>query len=703
MYMRSLILLAIMLLIPDIAFADDSMPTKLIHMIGPDMMAGSIPNTAIGAAMTVFLSMLEAYGSFIMCSHVVIGMISTAHEGKVLGSRWHQVWAPIRVVTGVGSLVPVAGGFCMAQLLLIQGAVLSSDAASKIWTAYVETVALGGTTSNTAVQPIGLPSPLGGIELLHQVLKFEVCQKIYMTNVQYDNNGFLAWLPGMPQGSMAPTLPPAAGTSMGQSILWQYGTQCGAIEIRATDTSQTVRSAQIFTPTAGMVQFMTDRQNAIGKLIEALRDSNIPNQIALSQQPGSGQTFPEHLIAPLKGIARQYESDMLAASQKFLVDYDKALRTKMVTASTSDGWMASGAYFPAVSQMSQQMGSLAGSIPEFVQPDVADHIWNSSLTRQIAKTLELTELRWKADSKVDVMTGAELAQFADERSNFITGQLSKILNPITEYLINTTNGDMTHELESRIEFGQRLLIIGEVLGGARLAIAWAAGNGAGQLSGAYAAYQSTSTISDLVLVSLLFTGGMNAYYLPQIPALSLIFGVVGWLCFLAEALVGVALLAVLMVKMDGQEFIDSAQRPGMMMILNVGLRAPLIIFGMIFGAYTLLPMSLYIVDWLFPMGWVSAQGGGLQFIVGVLVAIYVKSILHYQCFIRCCCLSYELPNRCISWLGQSETGRSEGSNVKELGGNAQSGTQTGVSKLVSTSTSVEKGLSASKFRNMPTP
>ena len=701
--MRCFILLAVMVLIPDLAFAEDSMPTKLIHMIGPDMMSGHIPNTAIGAAMTVFLSMLEAYGSFVMCSHVVIGMISTAHEGKVLGSRWHQVWAPIRVVTGVGSLVPVAGGFCMAQLLLIQGAVLSSDAASAIWTKYVETVALGGTTSNTAVQPIGLPSPLGGIELLHQVLKLEVCQKIYATNVQYENNGFLAWLPGMPQGSMVPTLPPAAGTSMGQSVLWQYGTQCGAIEIRATDTSKTVRSAQIFSPTPGMIQFMSDQQASIGKVIEGLRDSNIPNQIALSQQPGSGQTFPEHLIAPLKGIAQQYEAEMLAASQRFLVDYDKSLRSKMVTASTTDGWMAAGAYFPAVSQMSQQMGSLAGSKPEFTQPDVADHIWNSSLTRQIAKTLELTEARWQADSKIVTMTGAELAQFADERSNFITGQLSKILNPITEYLIHSSDGDMTRELESRIEFGQRLLVTAEVLAAARLAVAWAAGNGAGQLSGAWAVYQQTTTLSDLVLVSLLVSGGINAYLLPMQPQTSLIFGIVGWLAFLAESLVGIALLAVLMVKMDGQEFIDSAQRPGMMMILNVGLRAPLIIFGMIFGAYTLLPMSLYIVDWLFPMGWVSVQGGGLQFIVGVLVSIYVKTLLNYQCVIRCCCLSYELPNRCISWLGQSETGRSEGSNVKEMGGNAQSGTQTGVSKLVSTSTSVEKGLSASKFRNMPTP
>lgn len=693
MYIQYLLLLALMLLMPDLAFAEDSMPTKLIYMIGPDLSTGHILSSAKGAAMAVFLGILEAYAAFMICSHTIIGTINTAHEGKVLGSKWHQIWAPMRIITSVTTLVPVMGGYCLAQLALIQGAVASSDAASNIWTAYVETVMLG-TSDQSAIQPIGLPNPLRGLDLTFQILKFEVCQKIYMTNVEYDNNGFLAWLPGMPSGSMAGTLPPAAGVSMGQSILWQYGVQCGAMEIRAFDSSKTVRSAQIFTPTAGMIQFMTDRQNAIGKLVESVRDSNIASQIALSQQPGSGQTFPENLISSLKPIAQQYEAEMLVASQKFLVDYDKVLRTKVVSASAHDGWMAAGAYFPALSQASQQMSELAGSVPEFIQPDVADHVWNSSLTRQIAKILELTSMRWKSDSRVDTMTGAELAQFADERSSFISGQLSKILNPVTEYLIHIGDGDMSREMEARVEFGQRLLNTAEALVAARMAVSWAAGNGVGQASGAWAAYQSVAPISDFVLYSLIFNGILNSEYLPMVPQICFLMAVVGWLCFIAEALIGVTVLAAMFANMSGSEFIDSCQRPGMTMILNVGLRAILVVFGFILGPMTLVPIALYITDWLFPMAWISSQGGGIQFVIGLTCAVWIKSLVHYQVIMRGCCIIYELANKVISWIGSSEPGRSEGSNLKETTGNVQSGGSSSVSKLQSTSSNVEKGLSA---------
>src|SRR5690606_11913578 len=41
-----------------------------------------------------------------------------AYSGKVLGERYHQIWAPLRVVIGFGLLIPIAGGFSSVHYVL---------------------------------------------------------------------------------------------------------------------------------------------------------------------------------------------------------------------------------------------------------------------------------------------------------------------------------------------------------------------------------------------------------------------------------------------------------------------------------------------------------------------------------------------------------------------------------------------------------
>src|SRR3546814_5030900 len=72
--------------------------------------------------------------------HVVAGIVASASEGQVLGQKWHQIWAPVRVTMGVGMLAPVAGGYCAAQILVLYLMVWGGSIANIVWVPYIEAV-----------------------------------------------------------------------------------------------------------------------------------------------------------------------------------------------------------------------------------------------------------------------------------------------------------------------------------------------------------------------------------------------------------------------------------------------------------------------------------------------------------------------------------------------------------------------------------
>lgn len=92
----------------------------------------------LSAAFQAFNTTLLTVGAAMLGWHTFVGTVATAHEGKVLGQRWHTIWAPTRVTLGVGSLAPVANGFCAAQLLVLQLIVWGGGIANEVWKGYLE-------------------------------------------------------------------------------------------------------------------------------------------------------------------------------------------------------------------------------------------------------------------------------------------------------------------------------------------------------------------------------------------------------------------------------------------------------------------------------------------------------------------------------------------------------------------------------------
>jgi conjugal transfer/type IV secretion protein DotA/TraY len=75
--------------------------------------------TLFGQIFIVFNMIVFSVGLVWGSYGVVSSVVQTAHEGVVLGKRINPIWFPIRMATGIGGLVPVFGGFSLAQVFMI--------------------------------------------------------------------------------------------------------------------------------------------------------------------------------------------------------------------------------------------------------------------------------------------------------------------------------------------------------------------------------------------------------------------------------------------------------------------------------------------------------------------------------------------------------------------------------------------------------
>ncbi len=94
-----------------------------------------------------------------------------------------------------------------------------------------------------------------------------------------------------------------------------------------------------------------------------------------------------------------------------------------------------------------------------------------------------------------------------------------------------------------------------------------------------------SWLQPLVFVSsgFLFTAGvMLTFYVPLYPYLLFLFGVVGWLLYVIEAMVAAPLVAFGMSHPEGHDFMGRAEQ-ALMLVLGVFLRPTLMIIGYLVG------------------------------------------------------------------------------------------------------------------------
>lgn len=231
---------------PSTGFLDwvsGSIPTSDYSMIMLQRLVPSAFNIgasdilALADAMKIFNSGLLLLASLAVGWHLLQGLVSTAHDGKALGGRWHQIWAPARVVLGLGMLTPLASGFCLAQILVLQVAVWGVGFADQVWSEYSNSVSRGKVVSYNSI-PSSYDS-LRGIWLL-ETCRAEAREIALTNNFALEDVQAQSFFGSFLTHGTAPVLetPQRRVINAGQQreYIWSYGPFCGEVTFSVPTT-----------------------------------------------------------------------------------------------------------------------------------------------------------------------------------------------------------------------------------------------------------------------------------------------------------------------------------------------------------------------------------------------------------------------------------------------------------------------------------
>lgn len=650
-----------------------------------------------------FNSILLAFGAALLSWHTLMGIVNTAHEGKIMGQRWHQIWAPIRVVTGVTLLAPIKG-YCLIQMIAIVLLVSGYNMANGMWSTYISHVIEGKSIANASTPGFNI-----GVKTAQNFLQSEVCWQTANTLVK-NASRFSSDSDG--RGSLSPALPSTTGTPIqivnpnANSAItldgfvapsdpsnpdyietgagWDYGVGCGKLEIVSLKDSTNNGSARAAGQIEAFQAFDTRKNVALTKLVTSVRQSGLVENISSSVIPCSGTSCKKPDIAQTQAqwskvvaAGEQFNSDINTAGSALIKTLNQSGTTKFVQLSKDLGWASAGALnFSLVKLMTTGSSYILGSQPSFSPPKTNEFGREDSNNRKIveASLLKITNIIDKDPNyRVNNPSDGRIQQ-ADGGEGALHEIARKMTDGIVMKGVQTLSLDTVNPMSDIQGFGSRILMGAE--GGL---LVWATASGAAEagagsiitntFGGAFAKgfLGGLASLIAPVLISMFIFGIVETYILPMVPYFIWMYAVISCATLAVEIVIAAPLAAFLHIKADGQELINQEQRTIWVMMFNALMRPSLLLFGLVTSNILFGIMASY-VNQTVGIAMLASQGGSFIGLVGIIAMLGMVVYLHYQLATRCMELVHLVPSTVSRILGADEQDRGEKNHTQILGG-----------------------------------
>lgn len=659
----------------------------------------------LGAMMGTMNSILLGLGSFMMAFHTIVATVSTAHEGKVMGERWHTVWAPIRVVIGFGLLVPIKG-YCGIQFAVLMVIVMGYNMANAMWTSYVDK-ALSGEMASLAVTM----TPSLGLDLAHSIIASETCVSLIEAQElgirAARNAGGGRTLTPRSALTMNPSIarPPAQGVPAqgtdGQngSVVWNYGDVCGSIRTAADNpplntnsgvataigTGNAVRGGLAdMAVTAGnqaYVTFLRTRDREISALIEAVRTTGIAASVVSMTHPGNNANAGSETESPDQQIRQKY-GEIRQAAATFETNINTAARemVSVINAQGTDtfkqraaalGWASAGALNTTLLRASARASELTSAAAPRVSGPNLEAFTRLGVGR-------IPEVQQRMEAAMNVLRGIiqDLDQrgTASPRSTSIGADmqgrnlLAQLIKPITDGISRgVIDGlgrmDPVRPMSSIQNLGNNMLLVSQTAIGV-----WIAAKGAGGAAGGSAitntfgggflpgALEGIAPFFVMSIIPMLICGALHAYILPMLPFIMWTFAILAVVSLAAELVIAAPLAAFMHLRMDGNELINEPQKTIYTMTFNALLRPSLLLCGLVVANLTFAIMANYL-NKVFGVAVTNTNGDSIVGLVGVITMTILIFYLHYQLVVRSMQLISAVPATVSELIGARDQDR----------------------------------------------
>lgn len=510
--------------------------------------------SVIGKAYGSINAAFATAGAFALLFFIILGIVSSAYTGKVLGERYHQIWAPLRVVLGFGLLIPIAGGFSSSHLLL-RSIVrpITVNLGNAPWFVIAEEVLGNGKSI--------VPYRVGGMDLVFDIVEHELCAAIQNQVAEYANT------------ARAP-IPPAGGSEEGWGIfsdksqVWDYGPGCGNLS---------------FSLPSNKAEFSATRISLISQVITEIRDL-MPEYAKFGFKYASeGRDFSKlaiesvgvgahKLFEKLIELAKTVDDGIIAAAEKDSGPLFPESRKALVETSREEGLMKIGDFALSLSANSALTTKLTNERHENIGPDYSADSNSIALGMKnlVRKQLGLGAQYAKA-------TANNIAAAGDSASGIVTQAFAPILRSIFEAI---TLGEAVDNAFAHVaSTGQNLKAAGGwiiVIGGG---VKVASGNALGKVVGADGAVDWFLSWAGWAAMISIILGVARADVFPMIPYIMVnILGIRVTLGFI-KAMIGMTFWAWSLIRMDGQDFFEQKQIQGWNKLVELMVRPALHVLG----------------------------------------------------------------------------------------------------------------------------
>ncbi|MGE4340036.1 MAG: DotA/TraY family protein [Pigmentiphaga sp.] len=612
-----------------------------------------------GNALVVVLSYLSSAMAWFAAGSLMYftfaAMMATAHDGKMLGERWHTFNAPIRVMLGVALLLPVAGGLGAGQLAVIELGKAGSGLASSMWARFVEEVTEKGGMVPT-------PRTLTGGRVVRWAYESEVCHAIAGQTVLPGNPGYR---PGM---DPLPDPPPAAGKESAGATGWDYGAACGALSLPGGTT-------------ADEKTFATARAAAVANVVAEIRASGTPAAVAKAAVMAEGQgggDWPTGVTAWLDQLASRYDSQVTAAAGAFVTSRDRENRGKLAAASKAEGWVTAGKFSRVLNDLSAVSARESERLPDRRPVDLSafDSTTHGTtiadgMRDSYGAAIRQLEAEAKAAAAPSV-TADDLTQAGDSDS-FFARLMAPLTRPIAEWALSVDDSK-----DPNIDPIGALMSLGHVAVGASQAaiaagvvVAAASGNIIAGAAGGEAAFVWAASFAKLAIYGALGAGLLLAYVLPMMPFIWIFWHAAAWVVALVEALIAMPIALLMWIRMDGAELVDGPQKAMVSLLFALFLRPVIGILSLCATYYTL-PHVVGTMRREFGVSFLGNQGGHVVGVFGLIVGLLLLAYLTFKLTVTLLEMVSKSGDRIARWFGAPPDHMGEGGGTAVIGTISQS-------------------------------
>ena len=574
------------------AIPDTDIALGFIHVLFPDS------DTVYANAIGTFTSTLLFLGSLFLGWNILSGIVSTAYNGKILGDKYHQVYAPLRVVLGVGLLAPISDGWSAVHLglrdIVAPAAINMANGPVKF---YVNSVAKGkGSAVIRGHQ---------GEYVVRQFVQMEACMTVanaLTTNI-FGSDKITK--------SGPTTVPVEEGSSWGlfgsaekvsEKVVWDYG-DCGSISFMLSEKSASAAVNNFYTERmlattnaqAAVSGVISD--SGIGEYIARYGLSETENQHILDELQRKG-IVPADLLASYQAEVRKWNTQVGVAATEVFGRDNKRLADEITEFINEYGFMAAGATERTLSEISGEASRLASETPVAMAPRLEGRYQNAyGQVLHVFSGLSDQQRAQTASSGAPTLSDEGAA--ADG-----VGAMNYILSKISPFLARPPVGSPDHDrlladpVGGMIAFGHLLLNAFQVMFVSVMALSAAAQAAVGGVDnpvgwcglkalaqGAAGALEYVSNWLGPIMALILAIGILHAFILPMIPFIMVLVMGISWMVMFLEAVIAAPLWAFMLMRMEGTEFFDRHQAPGVSLLFNIFLRPAIGILAFIGGSF----------------------------------------------------------------------------------------------------------------------